>query len=106
MTGNARKQVYVGTTPRGTHGSVPDWCGNWNDAGPLIRKYHLDVMHSWDHVYIRDSKDSHTRKDVSATEDEVYLNEQIRIGIVQATIHSLETEPKILKEQANAKDTV
>lgn len=103
--------MYVGTDPSGNPGQVPDWCGNWNDAGPLIREYNIDVMHSWNHVYFRDSKDSHTRKDVSAIEaedvvDQIKLDEQMRIGIVEATIHSIETDLEIMKDKEDATDSV
>lgn len=111
MTNNVRKKVYVGDDPSGHPCQVPDWCGNWNAAGPLIREYKVDIMHSWDHVYFRDSKDSHTRKNVSTIEsedriDKSKLDEQMRIGIVEAVIHSIETDSEIMKETANATDPV
>lgn len=103
--------VYVGTTSSGQHSQVPNWCGNWNDVGPLIREYKIDVIQSWNHVYFRDSKDSHTRKDVSIIEDaeridQYALDEQMRIGIVEAVINSIETDLEIMKETLNETDTV
>lgn len=94
--GNTVVAIFVGLDPSGKQGQVPDWCGNWAAAGPLIRTYQIDVMHSWGKVYFRcDDKDSHVHKNLEKLEsqeipDPWLIDAEMRVGIVEASIIHLE----------------
>ena len=111
MTHNVRKKVYVGDDPSGHPCQVPDWCGNWNAAGPLLREYQIDILHSWTKVYFRTDNKGEIRVPVDVVEDAEPFNQSkmdslVREGIVKAAIFFLESELAKKKETANATDPV
>lgn len=88
MMGNFQKMVYVGDTASGHSAQIPDWCGSWVEAGPLIKKYDIDIMHSWSHTYFRIDKDIDNRVNTENLEGGDSDN-VIRQGIVSAVISKL-----------------